>query len=141
MIGHRLMGTSLLHTGEIAQGRVHYDQALALYDPAAHRPLATRFGQDIGVMILCFRSMGLMALGYPEAALADTDTRAQRRARYRPRRHFDVCAAQRIVYPYLAAEIMRQQTRNADELAALAEEKGALLWKAFGMSTQGCLLP
>ena len=29
---------------------------------------------------------------------------------------------------------------EADELAALAEEKGAMLWKAFGMSTQGCLL-
>ena len=29
---------------------------------------------------------------------------------------------------------------EADELAALADEKGALLWKAFGMSMQGCLL-
>ena len=35
MIGHRLMGNSLLLTGDIAQGRAHYDQALALYDPAA----------------------------------------------------------------------------------------------------------
>ena len=41
MIGHRLMGTSLLSTGDIAQGRAHYDQAIALYDPAEHRPLAT----------------------------------------------------------------------------------------------------
>ena len=32
MIGHRLMGTSLLLTGEIAKGRAHYDQAIALYD-------------------------------------------------------------------------------------------------------------
>src|SRR5262249_40992023 len=27
----------------------------------------------------------------------------------------------------------------ADELVALADEKGALLWKAFGMMHQGCL--
>ena len=41
--GHRLMGASLLHTGEIAQGRGHLDQAITLYNPAEHRPLAPRF--------------------------------------------------------------------------------------------------
>jgi hypothetical protein len=49
MIGHRLMGMSALHTGEFAQARVHYDRGVALYDPAEHRPLATRFGQDVRV--------------------------------------------------------------------------------------------
>ena len=73
LIGHRLMGNSLLLTGDIAQGRAHYNQAFALYDPAEHRPLATRFGQDTRVSILCFRSLALWFLGYPEAALADTD--------------------------------------------------------------------
>jgi predicted ATPase len=29
---------------------------------------------------------------------------------------------------------------EADELAALADEKGALFWKALGMSVQGCML-
>jgi predicted ATPase len=29
---------------------------------------------------------------------------------------------------------------EADELAALADEKGALLWKAWGMMNQGCVL-
>ena len=73
MIGHRLMGTSLLFTGDIAEGRAHFDQAIALYDPAEHRPLATRFGQDIRVTILSYRSLALWLLGYPEAALADAD--------------------------------------------------------------------
>ena len=73
MIGHRLMGTSLLFTGDIAEGRAHLDQAIALYDPAEHRPLATRFGQDVRVAILSYRSWALWLLGYPEAALADAD--------------------------------------------------------------------
>ena len=47
MIGHRITGTSLLYTGDIVEGRAHLDRALALYDPAEHRPLATRFAQDI----------------------------------------------------------------------------------------------
>ena len=73
MIGHRIMGRSLLFTGDFAEGRAHYDQAIALYDPAAHRPLAMRFGQDIGVTILSYRSQALWMLGYPDVALADAD--------------------------------------------------------------------
>ena len=72
-IGHRLMATSLLCTGDIVEGRAHSDHALALYNPAAHRPLATRFGQDVGVAILSYRSWALWLLGYPKAAIADAD--------------------------------------------------------------------
>ena len=32
MVGHRLVGLSSLFTGDIVDGRAHYDQALALYD-------------------------------------------------------------------------------------------------------------
>ena len=77
LVGHRLMGISLVWTGDIAEGRAHYDQGIALYDPAEHRPLATRFGQDAGVAILCYRSMALWLLGYPEAALADAEQALQ----------------------------------------------------------------
>jgi hypothetical protein len=52
VLGHRLMGTALLFLGEIAEGREHLDKAISLYDPAGHRPLATRFGHDVGVAIL-----------------------------------------------------------------------------------------
>ena len=73
MVGHRLVGISSHYTGDIVAGRAHYDQALALYDAAKHRSLAARFGQDIRVTILSFRSIALWMLGYPEAALADVD--------------------------------------------------------------------
>ena len=69
LIGHRLMGTSLFYTGNIIEGRNHLDRAIELYDTHQHRPLATRFGQDIGVPALCFRSLALWVLGYPDAAL------------------------------------------------------------------------
>ncbi len=62
MIGHRLVGTSLLHTGDIAEGRAHLDRAIALFDPAEHRALATRFGQDIRVAILSWRPAALWRL-------------------------------------------------------------------------------
>jgi hypothetical protein len=64
---------SAVPPSDFAEGRAHYDQAIALYDPAAHRPLAMRFGQDIGVTILSYRSQALWMLGYPDVALADAD--------------------------------------------------------------------
>jgi hypothetical protein len=33
-VGHRVMGVSLLWTGDIAEGRTHLDRAIAFYDPA-----------------------------------------------------------------------------------------------------------
>ncbi len=73
MIGHRLMGNSLMLTGDILEGREHYNHAFALYDPVKHRPLATRFGQDVGVSIFVYRALAQWMLGYPETALADAD--------------------------------------------------------------------
>ena len=69
MVGHRLTATSFLYTGDVARCRAHYDQAIALYDPAEHRPLAARFGQDPRVSATSLRSLALWMLGYPEAAL------------------------------------------------------------------------
>ena len=73
MVGHRVVATSSQWTGDLVDGRAHYDQALALYDAAKHRSLATWFGQDIRVMVLSIRSSLVWMLGYPEAALADVD--------------------------------------------------------------------
>jgi hypothetical protein len=72
MIGHFAMATTLLLSG-IPEARAHYDQAIVLYDPREHRPLATRFGQDVRVTILSWRSRALWVLGCPDAALADVD--------------------------------------------------------------------
>src|SRR5262245_26801427 len=74
------MGSCLSTTGDLVEGRTHLDKAIALYDRAEHRPLATRFGQDVGVVILSWRSWTAWVLGYPEAALADAE-RASKNAR------------------------------------------------------------
>ena len=139
MIGHRLMGTSLLFTGDIGEGRVHYNRAIALYDPAAHRPLAMRFGQDVRVSTLSFRSLALWALGYPEAALADV-AHALKDAR-------EIGQAVTLMYALTATSLTHAYCGNyaatnaqSDEIVALADDKGAVLWKAFGALNQGCAL-
>ena len=138
MVGHRLMGNSLLFTGDIAESRTHYDQAIALYDPAEHRTLATRFGQDVGVAVLSFRSLALWVLGYPDAALADAD-RAVADAR-------EIGHAATLMYALFHVSFTHMYcgnhaTANAlvDELIALTDEKRASFWKAGGMVRQGRL--
>src|SRR5262249_21792746 len=128
-----------LCTGDMAEGREHYDQAIALYDPAEHRPLATRFGQDVRVAILSYRSLALWMLGFPEVALADTE-HALKDAR-------EIGQAATLMYTLVHAPMTHLLSGNyaaanaqLDEVVALADEKGALLWKAAGMMHQGCVL-
>ena len=139
MIGHRLMGTSLTCRGAFAESRAHYDQAISLYDPAEHRPLATRFGQDVGVVTFWWRSLALWALGYPQSALPDTE-RALKNAR-------DIGQPATLMYALAVTPMSHiycgnYSTANAilDELFTLADEKGTLYWKALGMMSKGWLL-
>jgi predicted ATPase/class 3 adenylate cyclase len=140
MIGHRLMASSLMLTGDIAKGRAHYDQALALYDPIEHRPLATRLGQDVGVAILSFRSLALWLLGYPEAALADL-AQALKHAR-------EIGQAATLMYALLHTTMFVQipcggyaSAKPAlEEVTALADEKRAPFVKALAMLDQAWIL-
>ena len=136
MIGRRLMGSSLLLTGDVAESRVHFDQALALHDPAKHRSLTTRFGQDIGVSILMFRSKALWLLGYPGSALADAD-RGLKDAREIGHAPTLMIALADITH-ILCGNYAIANT-NLQDLVALADEKGVVWWQALGMSLQGYL--
>jgi class 3 adenylate cyclase/predicted ATPase len=140
MIGHRLMGSTLLLTGDIAQGRAHYDQAIALYDPVEHRLLTTRFGQDVRVAILSFRSLSLWLLGYPEAALADL-AQALKDAR-------EIGQAATLMYAlihttmfvYIPCGSYTSAKPALEEVIALADEKGAPFVKALAMLDQSWIL-
>jgi class 3 adenylate cyclase/tetratricopeptide (TPR) repeat protein len=137
MIGHRLVGTSLMCTGEIAEVRAHFDCAIALYKSTEHRSLATRFGQDLGVTFLLWRSFALWLLGYPDAALSESES-ALKQAR-------EIDHAATLMYALAMASLTLISCRRhvaanalASELVALADEKGAFYWKAAGTIHQAC---
>ena len=133
-----LMGISLLYTGDIAEGRAHFDQAIALYDPAEHRPLATRFGQDVRVAILSYRSLALWLLGYPEAALADAD-HALKDAREIGQAATLMFALTVTSGPTICCGNYAAANALLDELVALADEKGAIVLEGAGNVHQGWL--
>jgi hypothetical protein len=75
MVGHQILGISVMSTGALTEARSHYDQALSLYDTIEHRPLSTRFGQDSAIIVLSRRSKTVWFIGYL-AAFVDLSTRS-----------------------------------------------------------------
>jgi predicted ATPase len=139
MMGHRLMGTTLLFMGDPAQGRCYLDRALALYDIAAHRVLASRFGQDVRVAAFSYRSWSDWMLGYPDAAVADAE-RALADAR-------DIDQAAELMHA-LALKAFNSiwcgnyglAKKEGRELAALAEEKGSAFFRTSGTIIAGLVM-
>ena len=139
LMAHTIMGHTSLNGGDFNKAREHYDKGIALYDPNEHRPLATRFGQDIQVAILSYRSLALWLLGFPEAALKD----AENAVKY-GRETGQAASLMFVLYVTAILHILcgnySVATAQAKELSLVADEKGALLWKASGTMFEGCVL-
>jgi predicted ATPase len=138
LVGDRIVGISLLCTGDIASSVAHFDRAIALYDPAEHRPLAGRFGHDARVAPLSYRSWALWMLGYPAASIENVE-RALKDAR-------EIGQAATLAYAIAHASIASIlcgsyaiAAAEAQQLVALAEEKGVRFWKPYGTILQGCV--
>jgi class 3 adenylate cyclase/predicted ATPase len=135
LIGHRVMGHTLFHTGEFLEARTHFDKGFALYNAAEHLPLATRFWVDSRLVILCYRSFAAWVLGYPTAAISDSD-RAVSDAR-------EIGQASSL-YALILAALTHTccggnyaiATALVKEAIALADEKGSLIGKAIGTLIQ-----
>jgi predicted ATPase len=139
MVGHRLLGTSLSFAGDFLGARAHFDQAIALYDPVDHRPLATRFGQDLGVAILTFRSWAVWCLGYPNSACIDLEQGIKHA------RELDQAAT--LMYALATASAINMYVGDCvaeihllDELAMLTEQSGGTHWRINEQCCRGCLL-
>jgi class 3 adenylate cyclase/predicted ATPase len=139
MVGHRLMGVSLMFTGNLVESRDHFDRAVALYDPVQHRALAARFGQDPGAAVLAFRSLAQWLLGYGEDAAATAD-----RALEIARNTGEVSTLMYVLFfispLYLLMGNYTTAATQAKELLALAEEKAASFWIERATFVQGCIL-
>ena len=132
MIGHRIMGhVACCSLGDFAEGRAHLDQAIALYDPAEHRPLATRFGQDPGVSSLSFRSWATVVAWLSRGRARDAE-HALKDAREIGHAATLMFALSHAAVTRLSAGTTRAQMPSSMSLLALADEKGALFWKAIG---------
>ncbi len=138
VLAHRVMGTSLLFLGDIIGGRNHLDAAMALYDPAKHRSLGTRFGQEVGVAILSNRPLALWLLGYPEAALKDAND-ALNHARALGQTASFLYALTRVAWIHLVIGNYKLAEVQTQQLTSIADDMDGSYWQAAGTMLQGCL--
>ncbi|MBV8737962.1 MAG: AAA family ATPase [Alphaproteobacteria bacterium] len=136
LVGHRLVGSSLIFTGNYRDALCHLDRAVELYDPEEHRELAFRFGADIGITALCVRAWALWHCGYPDQARKACDE-GIRCARQSVHRH---TLAYALIYKGLTATSARwadETEMAADELVSLTREHGFALFLGYGLLLQG----
>ena len=140
LIGHRLIGNSRILTGDMVEGRARYDQAFELGIGADYRPLATRFGQDIQVATLSFRSLVLWVLGYPQAALVDAEAALNDAREIGHAATLMYALNHTTMFVHIPCGRYSEATAALEEVVALADEKGASFWKALGMMNRACVL-
>ena len=66
---HVMLGSTLLHLGELDSSRTHLEHGIASYSRDAGRSLAFSRGTDPGVVCLARASWVLWLLGYPDSAV------------------------------------------------------------------------
>jgi class 3 adenylate cyclase/predicted ATPase len=129
LMGHRVLGMSLFMLGELTQSKRELQDAIALYDPEQHAPLALVFAHD-------FKATAQVYLGVATALSGDTDAgiaHARDALRYAQelRHPHSIC----YVLPFLAGTYLvagnpRAAIPVTDQAIAQSKEYGFPQWVA-----------
>ena len=76
---HRASSAARYHLGELVATRGHLERVLAVYDSLHDRLPPTLYAADFRVQALCFLSITLLGLGYPDQAGLAGGTRSSMR--------------------------------------------------------------
>ena len=114
LIGHRILGSSLMVVGNYREALPHLALSASLYQPNEHREFAFRYGQDVGATALCYLAWALWHNGFLAQAGLTAD-RAIRHAR-------EFGHAHTLVYTLWHAATVSLLGRDAVRVAALANE-------------------
>ena len=105
MIGHRLMGVTLVHTGALRRKSSAFRSRICALRSCRASCAGDAIWHRHWVTILGFRSWALWYLGYPDAALADAEHAIQGCARDRPSCHADDGARRCSLVPHLLRKL------------------------------------
>ena len=137
IVGHRILGLTLAHLGDLRAARENIQQALALYEPGHHQFLTFRFGQDQRVAGLAYLSVILHLIGFPDRA-AQTLDRAREAAE--EINHLNSRGYLLVWGAATLAQLRRDAAsvqRYADAAVSLSEKHGLLVWLAYGKIFRG----
>ena len=136
VLGHTSCGTYLMHAGCFASSRSHLEEVLALYDPILHRSLMYQAGYDPRVLIQAHSGIVLLCLGFPDQALARTNTAIAeaRKLAHLPSLALSLTGGARLLS--LVGD-NGALDRRADQLGGVAAEQGFPQWRAQGALYRG----
>jgi predicted ATPase len=139
VVGHRLVGTSRLILGRIADANDALHQALLRYVPEEHRmdagakqSLRARFGQDLGVTLHCYRSWALWLSGHAAAAEKAAEAALERSEALE---HDHQSRFYALWHAGMACVLLRKVDRVAELgtlLTELAKDRELPYWQALG---------
>jgi DNA-binding winged helix-turn-helix (wHTH) protein/predicted ATPase len=136
VMAHWSSGRDLMFIGRFASSRSHLEQALALYDPAAHHSLVEQAGFHFQVVLRSYLAIVLFCEGFPDQALecSGTAIAEARRLPHPPTLVTSLTFGCRLLS--LAGDGTTLAART-DEVNAVTFEQGLPFWRAIGTIYQG----
>ncbi|MBV9530899.1 MAG: AAA family ATPase [Bradyrhizobium sp.] len=139
MVGYRLVGTSHLINGHIAEASDALYQALVRYDPDEHgadsmagRSLRARFGQDVGLTIYSYRSWALWLSGQPADAEKTAESALKRSRALRGDDQSRLYALWHAGMTYVLLRNVDKVAEIGSKLTELANDRQLPYWQALG---------
>jgi predicted ATPase len=130
LIGHRLLGTGLMGTGDFRQARLHLELAVSLYRADEHREFAYRYGHDIGAVALGYLSWALWHDGHPDQAAQTAD-----RALFHTREFGNAHALAIMLFNVAMIASVSRDVRGVEQLASesatISGEHGFPQWLGY----------
>jgi predicted ATPase len=136
LVGHRILGFSLMRSGDYPAALAHLETAASLHRPDEHRDSAFRYGQDIGVSAFVCLSWALWHRGYPDQSARAAD-RALAYSRELGHAH---TLAHALSFAGRAAAFARDVATvyaYSNDCVTLASEHGFAQWAANGRILRG----
>jgi predicted ATPase len=136
LMGHRVLGMSLYMLGELAQAKRELQEAMALYDPEQHAPLALIFSHD-------FKATAQVYLGVVMALSGDMDEGVRQSVdalgyAQELRHPHSICyVLSFLAGTYLCAGNPQAAFPVADRAVVQSNEQGFPQWVAGGLMLRG----
>jgi predicted ATPase len=139
MVGYRLVGTSCLINGRIADASDALHQALVRYDPDEHgaaspvgRSLRARFGHDVGVTMHSYRAWALWLSGQPADAEKAGESELERGHALGHDDQSRFYALWHAGMTYVLLRNVDETARIGSKLTELANDRQLPYWQALG---------
>jgi predicted ATPase len=136
VLGHLSSGRNLMAAGSFGPSRSRLEAVLALYDQISHRSLVLQVGIWPQVVSLSFLGTVLFCIGYPDQALARSNSAIAeaRRVAHPPSLAVSLGAATRLLLLIGDDAALSERT---DQLVAVTTEQGFPFWRAMGTICRG----